>query len=208
MSADEPTILRFAGRDWSVKRSAGPVGPGPNVFDDSDDAVRVDANGNLVLRMHRACGNWVCAEVVGVDETGYGTYEWTVATTLGGLEPQLVCGMFTWSNEPGHANRELDIEVAHWSDPPGVTGRFVVQPSDYHSFALPRGAPWRCSLVWAPGQVTFRAGDAVAWSLSGPQVPPPGGAHPRLNLWLAGGLPPTLGVPVVVRFASFRFTPG
>jgi hypothetical protein len=203
----------FAGRRWSVKHFVEPVGPGPNRFDDSTDAVRIDDDGTLSLRIRRADeGWWTCAEVIADDPCGHGTYEWTVATDLRRLDRQAVCGMFTWSTDTAHANRELDIEVSAWGRGDAVVGRFVVQPADcdghVREFTVPAATTWTCSLRWAPAAVTFRAADGAPWRFTADGVPPPGGAQPRINLWLHGGCAPHGDGALEVRFADFRFTPG
>jgi hypothetical protein len=211
--ADEPPrrSIHFAGRHWWVKRASEPVGPGPNSFDDTTEAVQVDADGSLSLRIHQTRGRWTCAEVIGEDVTGHGTYEWTVRTDLSDLDRHVVCGMFTWSDEPAHFHRELDIEVSAWGRTDGVTGQFVVQPwapaGHRREFAVPRIAPWPCSFHWAPSGVTFRAVDGPPWTFTGAGVPPQGGVHPRLNLWLYRGAAPHADGAIQVRFGDFRFTP-
>ncbi len=50
-------------------------------------------------------------------------------------------------------------------------------------------------------------GRGEPWTVSGAAVPPPGSAHPRINLWLFGGLPPSGNDPIEVRLTDFRFTP-
>ena len=209
MSTDRRT-LRFAGRQWWVKRSNQPEGPGPNWFDDSTDAVEVDADGSLSLRIRRAGGRWMCAELVGEDATGYGTYEWTVRTDLRDLERHVVCGMFTWSDDEAHHNREIDIEVSAWSRDHGVFGLFVVHPSGdpghHRRFRAP-SAPWRCSFEWTPSNVTFRAADEPSWTFVG-GVPPEGPVHPRINLWLHEGVALPANTDTTVRFDDFCFTPG
>jgi len=194
--------IEFAGRSWWVKCSSNPVGPGGNRFDDSPEAVSVDGAG-LRLRIRRDDKGWTCAEIVGEDDTGYGNYEWTVATDLRGLEPQIVLGMFTWSDAGVHHHRELDIEVS------GAFGgvKFVVQPDRELTFPVPDLQPWTCTLDWAPGRATFRAAGGEPWTVSGAAVPPPGGAHPRINLWLFGGREPTGDDPIEVHLTDFRFTP-
>jgi hypothetical protein len=85
---------------WVGQAVEPTCGPGPNGFDDSSETVDVDHEGGLVLRVRRTGDDWVCAEVVGEEATGYGTYEWTIRSDLCGLDRQLVLGMFTWSDEP------------------------------------------------------------------------------------------------------------
>lgn len=204
-------FIDFAGRRWWVKRATQPHGPGPNRFDDSSEAVAVDRDGNLVLRIRRTGAGWVCAEVVGEAATGYGTYEWTIRTDVSGLDRRVVVGMFTWSDEPDQFHREIDIEVAAWGRPDGPLGQFVVQPSappgHLRTFLVPRTAAWRCSFDWSPDHVTFRATDALPWTFAAPGVPRPHDAHPRINLWLHEGCDPLVDAPITVTVGSFRFTP-
>lgn len=209
----QPTrrVVRFADRRWWVKRADEPFGPGPNRFDDSAAAVHVDADDRLVLQIRHQAVGWWCAEVVGVDATGYGRYEWTIGTELADLDRNVVVGLFTWSDEPEQFHRELDIEVSAWGSTDGAAGQFVVQPAatagHLRAFPLPRIAPWTCSFDWSPGEVTFRAGEHPPWTFAGGGVPRPGGTHPRINLWLHGGADPADGSPVTVTIGSFRFTP-
>ena len=207
---DEPRRIDFAGRRWWVKRATEPVGPGGNRFDDSTDAVDVDTDGTLVLRVRRVGTHWWCAEIVGEDATGFGTYEWTVRSDVRRLPSDVVCGMFTWSEDPAHDNRELDVEVSAWGQPTGVVGTFVVQPAipeHVQRFSVPSAVPWRCSFDWRRDGVTFRATGALPWTAPGGSAPPAGAVHPRLNLWLFAGAQPSDPTPTEVRFADFRFTP-
>lgn len=213
VTAVEPPqrAIDFAGRRWWIKRAGQPVGPGPNRFDDSPASVDVDGGGGLVLRVRRTGGQWVCAEVVGEDVTGYGRYEWTIGSDLADLDRHVVLGMFTWSDDPAQFHRELDIEVSAWGRDGGAVGQFVVQPSvppgGLRMFMLPRTASWQCSFEWSPGHVTFRAADGAPWTFAGDGVPSPGGVRPRINLWLHGGRKPDIDAPVAVTLESFCFTP-
>jgi len=59
-----PKIIHFSGRDWTVKSSEEPVGPGPSFFSDSNESVWVDGNGFLHLKIRYINGHWNSAEVV------------------------------------------------------------------------------------------------------------------------------------------------
>jgi GNAT superfamily N-acetyltransferase len=206
-----PRTIDFAGRRWKVKRASEPVGPGPNRFDDSAAAVDVGADGRLVLRVHRSDDRWRCAEVIGEEVTGYGTYAWTIHTRLAEMDRHVVLGMFTWSDDPDQPDRELDIEVSAWGRDGAVVGQFVVQPfarpGHLQTFTVRPTASWQCSFDWSPGRVTFRASDAQPWTFAGDAVPTPVGVRPRTNLWLFRGAKPNVGAPVAVTIASFQFTP-
>ena len=56
-----PTRSR-RGVTWDVKTESA-VGPGPNIFDNSN--VSVDASGNLHLKITKNATAWTCAEIIG-----------------------------------------------------------------------------------------------------------------------------------------------
>src|SRR5437667_5439644 len=76
--AQYPRTISFSGYTWSVKMSAGRVGPGPNYFSDGTNNVWVDAQGRLHLKITLVKGHWYCAEIVNQSSLGYGTYRWTL----------------------------------------------------------------------------------------------------------------------------------
>ena len=200
--------IRFSGYDWTVKASATKVGPGPNVF--AADNVSVDARG-LRLDIAPAESQWTCAEVMARGRFGYGTYAWTVATDLTGLDRSAVLGLFTWSDAPEHAHREIDVEFAALGVPGRRgTGLFTVQagspPNDF-GFNPHRTNRSEHAFVWSPGRVTFSSSFGafrVEWSFCGSGVPTPGGqVAPRVNLWLYRGESP--GRPQRVTIPSFRY---
>jgi hypothetical protein len=205
-------VVRFSGRDWEVKTSEGRVGPGPNYF--SANNVEVDQRGRLHLRVAPRDGGWTCAEVIGVDSLGYGTYEFKVED-VAGLDANVVLGMFTWDTDARQYHfREIDIEISRWSDPNNRNAQFVVQPytrpENIVRFDLPAGASTH-SFRWFPGRVLCRSarGSLVVCRhgfTSG--VPPAGVEHPHINLWLFGGRPPGAGgLEVVVSRFSFQAGP-
>lgn len=208
MTDAAPTI-QFAGRTWTVKVSSVPVGPGPNLFAASN--VVVDASG-LRLSVRPSAAGWTCAEVIAQGEFGYGSYRWTVSSTMPQLDPNVVLGMFTWSDDPEQANRELDIEFSGWGRPDEVRrGAYSVhQPahSVTHRFAT---APGRSEhrLSWTPGRVAFSShfGPLVQlWSHESAAVPTPGGGvAPRINLWLFQTASPAAAQSVAIE--SFTYTP-
>lgn len=204
--------MTFAGYTWSVKASSGPVGPGPNYFSDSSESVRVDGAG-LHMRLTYRVGRWHAAEIVLDRSLGYGTYRFTVASLVGRLDPNVVLGLFTWSDDTAYNNREIDIEVARWGNPTAPTNaQYVVQPStvlgNTFRFVLPDGAGSVHELTWAPKAVSFRsvtaAGAAIAdWKYGGKDVPRAKNERARINLWLTGGKPPTDGAEVEVVLSDF-----
>lgn len=208
--------ISWSGSTWTVKTSASPVGPGPNVFERAN--VSVDGSGNLRLRIARnAAGTWSSAEVVGSRSLGYGTYEFRLASRVDALDANAVLGLFTWSDRSRYAHREIDIEFARWGNPAEPTnGQFVVQPWDraghLHRFAQGPIATSVQRFTWAPGRVDWETRDAdgnlvATYTYTGADVPVPGDERVRLNLWLFQGAAPLSGAPVEVLVSSFRFTP-
>jgi hypothetical protein len=126
-----PTVRSFhwSGYDWWVKTSTSPVGPGPNIFSDSTNNVFIDIQGRLHLRITNVGGTWQCAEILSQLTLGYGTYQFDLATPVDGLDPNVVLGLFTWSNESDYNFREIDVECGRWMNPADyANSQFVVQP--------------------------------------------------------------------------------
>lgn len=214
MTASGSTVS-FAGYSWAVKSSQGLVGPGPNVFSDSLGNVWVDAVGQLHLRITYRDGQWQCAEVALGQSLGYGKYSFTVASSVGALDPNVVLGLFTWSDDPAYNHREMDVEFARWGDAAAPTNaQYVVQPYDHVGnltrFVQPLDAPTVHSFTWAPKSVTFASATATnqaiaSWRYRGADVPRAGGERTHINLWLNKGTPPANGSEVEVVFSNFSF---
>ncbi len=212
--------IRFSGHDWWIKDSAGRhVGPGPNLF--SADNVRV-INGKLHMRIGQVDGSWQSAEVVSAGSYGYGTYVFDVAMNTDVLDRQVVLGLFTWSDEPADAHRELDIEIARWGNPSNPIGQCVVQPFDtpghMSRFAVPAGAlRMQYEFHWSQERMTCVARTLADDGSAQPSlvhthqfiqgIPRAGGENVRINLWLLDGRPPSNGQPVEVVVERFVFQP-
>jgi hypothetical protein len=208
--------VAFSGYDWAVKAPATTWGPGPNHW--SADNVDVDALGRLHLKITQRNGTWYCGEVTLDQELGYGTYRFSVASSVGALDPNVILGMFTWSDDPAENDRELDIEIARWGSATDPTNaQYVVQPAGpaghLTRFTQPSRPPRSVqSFTWLPGQVDFSTTEAdgsqvAGTDYSGTDVPTPGSERVHINLWLYGGMPPTDGSDVEVTLSGFSFTP-
>lgn len=209
-----PDKVNWSGLTWSIKTSRSAVGPGPNLFDKAN--VSVDGDGNLRLRIAKnAAGQWTCAEVIGPTSHGYGTYTFDVASPVNAFDPNVVLGLFTWSDRAQQAHREIDIEFAKWGnafDP--TNAQFVVQPWDalnhLYRFVAPTTTNTRHSFEWRPGQVTWHSYDSAGvlratYAYSGQDVPTSRDERVRLNLWLFQGQAPSDGQPVEVIVSRFGF---
>lgn len=114
-SASARTI-HFGGMDWQVKNGTG--GPNPNCltqnyWSDSPDSIWVDDEGRLHLKIRYQDGIWKCAELQSLDTMEYGDYTWEVSNRIDNLDPNVVFGLFLYSDEHDH---EYDIEFSRWGD--------------------------------------------------------------------------------------------
>ena len=60
------------------------------------------------------------------------------------INPSVVLGLFTWSDDPAYTHREIDVECGRWADPSDVNNaQYVVQPWDWPGhlvrYAVPAG---------------------------------------------------------------------
>ena len=196
-----------------MSSSSGKVGPGPNYFSDAPNDVWVDGTGALHLVIRKLKGRWYCASITNTQSLGYGRYSWTLASPVNALDRNAVLGLFTWSDDPSFADREIDIEASRWGVGSARTNAgWTVQPYTHagngQDYTLPAAPSTTESFHWTPGRVDFATstGTPAAWSYAGPDVPPAGGEQPHMNLWLFRGKAPKGTVEVVVR--SFTFTAG
>jgi hypothetical protein len=212
-----PTQITWSGRTWQLKSSQSKVGPGPNYFSASPENVWVDASGRLHLRLTFRNGRWNCPELIGTQTLGYGTYVFEIASPVANLDPNVVLGLFTWSDKAPAAHREIDVEFARWGNAGDPTNaQYVVQPYDLaghlHRLSQPAAAaPTVHGFTWRRGRIDFASSDLVGWdhdwSYVGSDVPPSRDERVRLNLWLFGGAAPTNGQEVEVVVTRFTFTP-
>lgn len=210
----------FSGHMWHAKDSKGElVGPGPNRF----AAGNVwSANDKLHLRIADGPDGWQCAEVVTSESFGYGTYTFVVDTDAAALDANVVLGLFTWSDNPDFAHREIDIEISRWGDPSNRNAQCVVQPYDLEGhisrFIVPPGQHrMRYDVLWTPNHVTCAAA-ALADATDEParlvherefsdRVPPPGDENAHINFWLSDGKPPANSSSADIVIESFSFRP-
>jgi hypothetical protein len=217
--------ISFSGYAWKVKSSEGRVGPGSNFFSDSEDNVQVDDAGRLHLRISRRDEHWQCAEVISQNSFGFGTYRFCLATPLAKLDPNLTLGLFTWSDAPAYAHREIDIECGKWGRADDTNNaQFVVQPyqpagrlSRYrvsdnvedatHSFLWQTDNVFFWCLAGPGPAAANRATMIREWRFNGGRVPQPGDENVRMNLWLSVGQAPLDASNTEIVIAKFEFLP-
>jgi hypothetical protein len=216
--------VSFSGYDWWVKSSSGLAGPGPNYFSNSTSNVWVDAEGQLHVRITNRSGQWQCAELVTARTFGYGSYRFELNSRVDNLDPNVVLGLFTWSDDPAYSYREIDIECSRWGNAADVNNsQFVVQPSDLAGhrvrYAVPTGLTNSTHLfTWETNRVTCQSlrgsfspntnpTNVISnWTYS-LATPKTGDENIRINLWLFRGTAPTDRNEVEVIIKSFQFVP-
>ena len=184
----------------------------------------LDAQGQLHLRITNRSNQWQCAELVSARTFGYGSYRFQLASPADNLNPNAVLGLFTWSDDPAYANREIDIECSRWGNATDTNNaQYVVQPYNLSGhlarIAVPAGQTNSAlPFVWETNRVSFQSQRGSFSPSPSPAnvisnwtytltVPPTGDENVRLNLWLMNGVAPTDHQEVEVVISSFQFVP-
>ena len=210
--------VEFSGYTWYVKASDEKVGPGPNIFSDSDNEVRVDANGWLHLKISKNGDVWRCAEIVCADSFGYGTYRFELATPVNELDINTVLGVFTWDNDAPPYYREIDIELSRWGDAGYADSQYVVQPytlsANIHRFEMSYNGETTHSFSWSGGGIVFKSEKTdgtmlgswnYAPSAPGNDYPVTGNEKLHINFWLLENSSPSDGDEKEVIIKKFSF---
>jgi hypothetical protein len=184
--------------------------------------VWIDGDGRLHLRIAPAPdGRWSSVELELGASLGYGTYQFNLDSRVDQLDPNVVFGLFTWSDDPAENHRELDIEFAAFGRPSQLTGRYTLQPytnpDNVYLFQPPATSTSTHGFAWTPQHLAFQSSADTGESGGSPQVvaehsfdsgvPEPGGQRVHINAWLDAGRPPTDGQPVELVVRGFTFTP-
>jgi hypothetical protein len=216
--------LSFSDYLWRVKSSSGQVGPGPNYFSDSTNNLWLDAQGQLHLRITNRSNQWQCAELVSARTFGYGSYRIELNSRVDNLDPNVVLGLFTWSDDPAYSYREIDIECSRWGNAGDLNNaQYVVQPYDAAGhlarFAVPAGLTnSTLSFTWETNRVRYQSqrgsyspdpapADVITnwtYTLTPPKT---GDENFRFNLWLNKGNAPADNKEIEVIIKRFEFVP-
>ena len=103
----DPSSVEFSGYHWQVKE--GYASPGQNRW--SKENVRIDAEGQLHLRLKHKANGWYCAEIRSVEWFRYGSFLFHLIANPTHLDPQIVLGMFLYNEM---SQNEIDVEISRW----------------------------------------------------------------------------------------------
>ncbi len=214
---DDVRIIQWAGRAWRVR--PWPGGPGPNDWCDTPDCVWVDESGALHLTIRHINGKWYASEVNTVDFTNLGEHRFYVEGPIDQLAPDVVLGLFLYSNIQDDDVEELDVEFSRWgdTDPDADEGWYTTWSQndigDQYSFDVALEDAYSTHAIdWQTNEVDFeslqgfhaQAPDPSAiiaqWQTTTPAVIPAPEDEMRIhiNLWLMNGWPPTDGQEVEI----------
>jgi len=216
--------LQFSGYEWRTKSSDARVGPGPNYFSDKEN-IWVDSQELLHMQITQSQDRWYCAEVISERSFGYGTYRFYIDNRVDDLDPNIVLGLFTWSDESAYSHREIDIECSRWGNTsvnannaqfvvqpfnlPGRIMRFKIAPSvenSVHSFKWMKDNVFFQSIEGSDAE-SFDSGKVIKQWTCTKGIPQPGDENARINLWLVGGKPPKSNGKMEVVISKFEFAP-
>jgi len=200
--------ISFSGYEWWVKASFESVGPGPCIFSDSAENVWVDTLGQLHMKITNKGGIWSCSEVILKNTFGYGKYVFKLASDVGQINENAVLGLFTWDNDAcAEFSREVDIEFSRFGNVAELNAQYVIQPyyepGNLFKWQFPASLKLSTHVFeWTPDSIDFKSGrghefpvrrDSLfkSWVYKKTDLPTPGKAHARINLWLFNGRPPS-----------------
>lgn len=209
VAAAERTLL-FSGRVWTARAGGG--GPGPNNWAADADAVFVDAQGRLHLKIVNRNGVWYSSEVRLPSSLGYGTYTFDIASRVDQEDSNSVSSPFIYEDD----QHEIDIEFADWKSPGYPKGNYTVQPGwvagNHRRFdiQLADGVS-RHQFIWSPQSIIFKSTQngrvLQEWTYAGQNNFAPGNERLLINHWLIGGTPPTDGQEKDFIVQAVTFTP-
>jgi hypothetical protein len=187
--------------------------------------VWTDYQGRLHLRITHHTNQWQCAEFLSARSFGHGTYRFEIGSPVDVLDPNVVLGLFTWSDDPSYTYREMDVECSRWSDPSDTNNsQFVLQPFDLANHLVRfRVAPnvtnatflftWETNRISWQSQVGSYSPPTSSNFISSytftntADIPLPGDENVDINLWLVNGNAPMNGQETEFILNSFQFVP-
>lgn len=204
--------INFSGYEWIVKSGYG--GPGPNYWDDSDQAVFTDSDGQLHMEITRIDEQWYSSEVYLPSSLGYGTYKFTFLTNPNQVDTNIVLAPFLYQDD----EHEIDIEYTNWRFLEADNINYAVQPytisGNTKTFPSPQSysdSPIIATITWKPDKIYFKTSQdgkvLASWKYTGDNNFRPGGERVHINFWMIEGIAPSDFSEHEAIIKSFSFTP-
>ncbi len=204
--------INFSGYDWNVK--SGYNGPGPNYWNDSDEAVFTDSEGQLHMKITNVDNSWYSSEVYLPSSLGYGTYTFTLLTNPNQIDTNIVLAPFLYQDD----EHEIDIEYTDWRYEGADNINYTVQPytlsGNTKTFPSPTSyssSPIIARITWAPEKIYFETlqDDRLIadWKYVGANNFQPGSERVHINFWMIKGIAPSDSSQQEAVIRSFSFTP-
>lgn len=216
-------LIQFAGMEWVV--ASGQADPGNNQWSEATESVWVDDSG-LHLKVRNVGGTWRCAGVTSLGATKEGLHRFWLSSRVDQLDRNVVASIGLRKD----ASKSLDMDFSRWGNASGPNARYAVQPaplvegSNLRTLNLGLTAPESTHYIdWGGGQARFKsfrghAGDIAGavdprhiddWTCAATTVPVGAdGLRICLQLWLAGGAPPSDGQEAELVIRAAEFPPG
>ena len=207
--------INFSGYAWNVKASNNDthrMGPGNNLWNGDSNAVSVDNQGKLHLKVTNKNNKWYSSEVYLSSSLGYGKYSWTIDSGAKNVDTNLVVGLFLYQDD----THELDIEFTDWKFNGGWDYHYAVQPyyvsgNSRSKFFPFTSEPATYVIDWQPNQIIFygeQNGTQVEkWTYTGANNFTPGKEFVDINFWMNGASPPSDNREHELIVSDFTFTP-
>lgn len=204
--------INFSGYEWTVK--SGYNGPGPNYWNDSEQAVFTDSEGQLHMKISKIDEQWYSSEVYLPSSLGYGTYEFTLLTNPNQVDANIVLAPFLYQDD----EHEIDIEYTNWGYKGADNINYTVQPytisGNTKFFPSPESyssSPIVARITWAPEKIYFETLQdeklLASWEYTGTNNFQPGSEKVHINFWMIKGIAPSDLNEQEAVIRSFSFTP-
>ena len=217
--------INFAGYTWDVRTSDGLEEPGPNRWNDSNESVWVDTDGNLHMKIRKVGDKWYSSEIDMQKSLGYGRYVFMTESNLDKYDKNIVAAMFLYSFSSANNYPELDIEYGNWNGETIDNALFTAQPvtsESQYSFNVSsvNGNYFSNIIDWNSNRVIFQVIDGHyvypptqdfvegEWNYTGSHIPKTTeGQIAIINFWLYNGVAPSNGQDAELIISNFTFIP-
>lgn len=207
----EISTINFSNYEWSVKKDVE-----KNLFASTTDAIFLDQDGNLNLKVLQSNNIWKSTEVKLPQSLGYGVYNFEIKTSSADLDTKLVNSALIYQDD-SHA---FNLGLSKWLDPSApYAASFDVEPADAEGNHFPFQPLSPASefvnyrMNWTKTQIQFdaRVNDAVIASASfkykGKFNFAPGNESVVLKHWIFNATAPADQHEHAMVIKSFSFTP-